>query len=193
MTFVESLQTPINEATDTRTHTEFSDVDEAVAYIERGKTTLEYLTPGTITKLYFDKDCYTLAHDDEAACELMREEGLTLIRKYLLQTEEKLPDEAIAIAKRHRWTEGKGKDKGKQVWKTSFRYYVPAFSMEFQYIKTLLESHDDDFFDLSVYGSKKQLYSCVFNCKDRNTKGDNVTLEPITGHPTEDFLVQHVG
>jgi hypothetical protein len=123
----------------------------------------------------------------------MREEGITLIRKYLSHIDEELPDECIAVAQRHRWTEGKGQDKGKKVWKTSFKHYVPGFSMEFQYIKTLLESHGGEFFDHSVYGPKEQLYSCVFNCKDKNTKGDNVTLEPVTGHATEDFLVQHVG
>jgi hypothetical protein len=55
-----------------------------------------------------------------------------------------------------------------------------------------LESHADEFFDKSVYGPKEQLYSCIFNCKDRNTKGDNVTLEPITDHSTKDFIVQYV-
>lgn len=188
MKFVESLRTPINKSTGTRNHTEISDVDEAVRYVERGGTTLEYLTPRTITKLYFDKDCYQLAQSDTEGIEALRVKGCELIKKYLGQSGAELSNDDIAIAQRHRLVT----KNGRKVWKTSFRYYVPAFSMEFQYIKSFLESQDDTFFDLLVYGPKEQLYSCVFNAKDRNDKGDNKVLEPITSHATEDFIVQVV-
>jgi hypothetical protein len=79
---------------------------------------------------------------------------------------------------------------GKQVWKTSFRYYVPVFSIDFQYIHTILEIHDDSFFDRQVYKPKEQMYVCIFNAKDR--EGGNKILEPITSHSTEDFIVQVV-
>jgi hypothetical protein len=43
-----------------------------VIYVERGGTTQEYLTPGTITKLYFDRDCYDLKESDTEGLDTMR-------------------------------------------------------------------------------------------------------------------------
>jgi hypothetical protein len=185
MKFTKNMQSSTNKATGLRHHTEIGDVDEVVMYVEKGGFSQEYLTPDTITKLYFDKDCYDLEASDTEGMDALRVEGCDLIRKYLAQSIDNLPDEDIAIAQRHRYVI----KKGEKVWKTSFRFYVSKFSIEYQYIRTLLEVAEDTFFDRNPYNPKEQLYTCIFNAKDNN-ESDNVVLEPITSHPTEDFKIQ---
>jgi hypothetical protein len=145
--FVEAIETPINKATGTRNHTVINDIDEAVMFVERGGTTLEYLTPGTVTKLYFDKDCHNLEEGDDVRRELMMEEGLNLIKRYVHGVVE---TDDIAVASRHRLVI----KNNRLTWKTSFRYYVPKLAMEFQDIQYILKCHDDGFFDQTVDGPK---------------------------------------
>lgn len=167
---------------DSKTHKsrpthEFDSVASAVLYVEKRGYANEVLHRDQLTKIFFDFD-KVIDKEDWKQVEAENENNIYAIINFLCGRN--IQESDIAIAERCRVLPN-------GQFKISLRYFLPKFVAKYKNIADWLRRSGVSFFDFSVYKETEQLLGAVHNYKK---KGDTKALTPMTGHNTEDFIVQ---
>ena len=153
-----------------------------------GHTLVEYLTPQTTTKLYFDVERYIGNPDAIVRDQLQKDfyhqvvNHMNTLINHLKPTNRNV---TYKMASRH------GIDPKKQEYKLSFRTYVIGVSIVYHDIPILLSSTESlqdmvDFWDMSVYKESEQLLCTINGIKGR---GDERVLESMEWSKSPDYNI----